>query len=410
MNGRGVLLVMDAVGIGGASDAERFGDAGADTFGHVALACQNGNANHGRTGPLKVPYLSKLGIYQAHAVANNTSSTQLSFPNPNNACYAAASEKSKGKDTPSGHWELAGVTVDWDWKYFPLESGSIPIDKVNHLIKKFQLPGILGNCHASGTEILRDYGELHVKTKRPIFYTSTDSVVQIACHEKYFGLKNLYNLCEEAAQIFHPMKVCRIIARPFLGGNRSNFYRTQNRKDYTSSPPSNTLCDLVIENKRALHAVGKISDIFANRGITTSITGLEDKFLFNAMLEVLKKATQGDLIFANFVEFDSLYGHRRDVSGFACALENFDRKLGTLLEQLNDEDFLIITADHGNDPTFRGSEHTREKVPVLMVGDFAKPGNHGNISFGDVGYTMGSYLRLKGYLNGSHIFEKEPNK
>ena len=263
----------------------------------------------------------------------------------------------------------------------------------------------MGNCHSSGTEIIKKFGNEHILSLKPIFYTSRDSVVQIACHEKYFGLEKLYKLCQFSAEVFHPLKVGRVIARPFLGSKVNNFYRTKNRKDYTLPPPNKTLCDLVLENNRSCHAIGKISDIFSHRGISTSISGLSDDTLFNEMIKVIKKAKDGDLIFANFVEFDSLYGHRRDVAGFASALEKFDLKVEKLLNVINSNDFLIITADHGNDPTFKGTDHTRERVPVLMVGDYAKKGNNGKIFFSDVGTTMAEFLRLKGKLEGKNIFK-----
>ncbi len=405
MMGRGILIVLDAVGIGGAPDACLYNDQGADTLGNIRKACKEGKANSGRFGELKIPNLTALGIYAAHAIANNSYLEKQDFQNSNHASFAAASEKSKGKDTPSGHWELAGVPVEWDWKYFKNKSHSFPNDYITPIIKKFSLKGILGNCHASGTDIIKIFGKDHILSMKPIFYTSSDSVVQIACHEKYFGLKKLYKLCEFAAQIFHPLKVGRVIARPFLGEEKNTFYRTKNRKDYTIPPPSKTLCDIVLDNNRSCHALGKISDIFSNRGISTSINGLSDDLLFNELINIIKSTNSGDLIFANFVEFDSLYGHRRDVVGFASALEKFDANLIKLLDLINPNDFLIITADHGNDPTFVGTDHTRERVPVLMVGNYAKKGNNGNINFSDVGTTMAEFLDLKEKLKGKNIFK-----
>ena len=294
--------------------------------------------------------------------------------------------------------------MKWNWKYFENKLNSFSEDQIKPIIDHFSLKGILGNCHSSGTEIIKKCGEEHILSLKPIFYTSKDSVVQIACHENIFGLKKLYELCEFSAKVFHPLKVGRVIARPFLGDNSGTFFRTKNRKDYTFPPPNKTLCDLVMENNRSCHAIGKIADIFSNRGISTSVSGLSDDALFYKMIDVIKKAKNGDLIFANFVEFDSLYGHRRDVAGFAAALERFDLKLVKLLEIINPNDFLIITADHGNDPTFKGTDHTREKVPVLMVGNYAQKGNNGNIVFSDVGATMAAFLNLSGKLKGTNIF------
>ena len=404
MTGKGILIVLDAVGIGGATDANDFADMGADTLGNIKKECIKGRANFSRFGQLNIPNLASLGIYASHAVAQDYYSENQNFFCSKNASFACASEISKGKDTPTGHWELAGLPLKWNWKYFENKLKSFSEDQIKPIINKFSLTGILGNCHSSGTEIIKKYGEEHILSLKPIFYTSKDSVVQIACHENIFGLKKLYELCEFSAKVFHPLKVGRVIARPFLGDNSGTFFRTKNRKDYTFPPPNKTLCDLVVENNRSCHAIGKIADIFSNRGISTSVSGLSDDALFYKMIDVIKKAKNGDLIFANFVEFDSLYGHRRDVAGFAAALERFDLKLVKLLEIINPNDFLIITADHGNDPTFKGTDHTREKVPVLMVGNYAQKGNNGNIVFSDVGATMAAFLNLSGKLKGTNIF------
>ena len=407
MIGKGILIVLDAVGIGGAPDAKIFDDQGADTLGNILKACVKGEANLKRFGELRIPHLAKLGIFASHALANNNYFENKNFFCSKEASFACATEVSKGKDTPTGHWELAGNPLQWNWTYFEKKSHSFPDNQISLIINQFALSGILGNCHSSGTEIIKKFGKEHIISQKPIFYTSRDSVVQIACHEKYFGLEKLYKLCQFSAEVFHPLKVGRVIARPFLGSAVKNFYRTNNRKDYTLPPPNKTLCDLVLENKRSCHAIGKISDIFAHRGISTSISGYSDDILFDEMIKVIKKAKDGDLIFANFVEFDSLYGHRRDVVGFASALENFDLKIGKLLSKINPNDFLIITADHGNDPTFSGTDHTRERVPVLMVGNYAKKGNNGNINFSDVGTTMARFLQLNGKLKGKNIFENK---
>ena len=405
MIGRGILIVLDAVGIGGAPDAKNFDDQGADTLGNIRKACVKGEANLKRFGELRIPNLAKLGIFASHALANDHYIENQNFFCSKEASFACATEVSKGKDTPTGHWELAGAPLQWDWKYFEKKSQSFPDNQISLIMSQFALSGILGNCHSSGTEIIKKFGKEHILSQKPIFYTSRDSVVQIACHEKYFGLEKLYQLCQFSAEVFHPLKVGRVIARPFLGSKDNNFSRTNNRKDYTLPPPNKTLCDLVLENNRSCHSIGKISDIFSHRGISTSISGLSDDILFDEMIKVIQKAKDGDLIFANFVEFDSSYGHRRDVAGFASALEKFDLKIEKLLNEINSNDFLIITADHGNDPSFRGTDHTRERVPVLMVGNYAKKGNNGKIFFSDVGTTMAGFLRLKGKLEGKNIFK-----
>ena len=405
MIGKGILIVLDSVGIGSAPDAKNFGDQGADTLGNIRKACVKGEANLNRFGELQIPNLAKLGIFASHALANNNYSENKNFLCSKEASFACATEVSSGKDTPTGHWELAGTPLGWDWKYFEKKTGSFSDLQISLIISKFSLSGILGNCHSSGTEIIKKFGKEHILSNKPIFYTSRDSVVQIACHEEHFGLEKLYKLCQVSAKVFHPLKVGRVIARPFLGSTVNNFYRTKNRKDYTLPPPNKTLCDLVLDNNRSCHAIGKISDIFSHRGISTSISGYSDDILFDEMIKIIKKAKDGDLIFANFVEFDSLYGHRRDVAGFASALEKFDLKIEKLLNVINPNDFLIITADHGNDPTFRGTDHTRERVPVLMVGNYAKKGNNGKIAFSDVGTTMAGFLRLNGKLKGKNIFK-----
>ena len=405
MIGRGIWIVMDAVGIGGAPDASFFGDVGANTFGNIVKACSSGMANVGREGHLDIPNLAGLGIYAAHEEANSDTENVTTIKSKNQS-YAAATEISQGKDTPSGHWELAGVPVNWNWKYFLDKENSLPTDVLKKIIQITSLSGILGNCHASGTEIIKEFGDKHVDTLHPIFYTSADSVVQIACHEEHFGLEKLYHLCQVSAEEFHPMMVGRVIARPFLGDSSSGFYRTNNRKDYTIAPPKPTICEHLINDGRICHGIGKISDIFANKGISTSISGMDDDRLFDEMLNLIVHVNDGDLIFANFVEFDSVYGHRRDVVGFALALERFDKKIGKLLRIIKPNDFLIITADHGNDPTFRGSDHTRERVPVLMRGNYAKNGNHGKVFFSDVGATMASYLGIAGEIEGKNIFKQ----
>ena len=262
------------------------------------------------------------------------------------------------------------------------------------IISRTNIEGILGNCHASGVEIINQLGDQHLKTGKPIFYTSLDSVVQIASHEEKMPLNDLYNLSKMTADVFHPLGVCRIIARPFIGDNFVGYSRTKNRKDFASSPPGETICDKVQNSGSICFGIGKISDIFNHRGITNFADNLSDYDLFNSVLNCLNYAKSGDLIFANFVEFDSLYGHRRDVSGYAAALERFDTYLSKLLPRLRNDDLLIITADHGNDPTWYGSDHTRERVPVLFKNYNSVSSNLGLIKFSDVGKIMARHLSL----------------
>ena len=361
--GKAILIVLDSLGIGGAPDASIYNDEGSNTFGSIALACSNGTADIGRRGALRVPNLEYLGIYSAARV-----STGLTLPNTNSTIgsYAVAQERSKGKDTPTGHHEIAGFTDPIGWYTFPKVIPVFPEKQMNKLIHKANIVGVLGNKHASGEEIIKECGEDHLNTGYPIVYTSADSVLQIAAHEQGFGLDRLYKTCKIAAEIFNDLRVQRIIARPFLGETKEEFFRTKNRKDFILPPPIDTLCDKVIKSGKKCFGVGKISDIFGHRGISASISGMSDDKLFDEMINVIIKANVGDLIFANFVEFDTLYGHRRDLSGYARALEKFDKKLPKLFSILNREDFLVITADHGNDPSYPGTDHTREQVPVSV--------------------------------------------
>ena len=390
--GKAILIVLDSLGIGGAPDAKFYNDEGANTFGSIALACVNGNADIGRKGSLNVPNLESLGIYSATRL-----STGLTFPNTNSSIgsYAVAKERSKGKDTPTGHHEIVGFTNPIGWYTFPEVVPVFPEEQMNTLIQRGNLVDVLGNKHASGEEIINEFGEEHLNSRHPIVYTSADSVLQIAAHETYFGLDRLYRTCELAAEIFNDLKVQRIIARPFLGNNKNEFFRTKNRKDFISPPPIQTLCDKVIESGKKCFGIGKISDIFGHRGISDSVSGMSDDKLFNEMLDIIAKASAGDLIFANFVEFDTLYGHRRDVSGYARALENFDKKLPNLFSILNRDDFLVITADHGNDPCFVGTDHTREQVPVLIKNHNLKNKCYGLINFSDIGSLIEEFLGLK---------------
>ncbi len=389
---RAILIVLDSVGIGGAPDAKRFGDFGANTLGNIINACYKGEADVGRQGPLKIPNLEALGIIDALNLAIGKTLKRRS--DNYNGTYGAATSFSRGKDTPSGHWELVSAPVDFEWLCFKEKVPVFPSELITKIMHKTAVSGILANCHASGTEILNEYGEEHLKTQQPIFYTSADSVVQIAAHEEIFGLDKLMHLCFETAKVFHPLGVCRIIARPFLGCQKGKFYRTKNRRDFSISPIHETICDRIVKNGGSCWGIGKIGDIFNHRSITTVSAGFDDYHLFRELVRTLDICRDGDLIFANFVEFDSLYGHRRDISGYAKSLENFDMKLPTLLKKLGKDDLLIITADHGNDPTFAGTDHTRERVPVLIKNLNKPRKNLGIISFSDVGQLIADHLNL----------------
>ncbi|MFN3613847.1 MAG: phosphopentomutase [Rubrimonas sp.] len=388
---RAVLVVMDSVGIGGAPDAGAYGDAGADTLGHIAEACAAGRADQGRNGPLRLPNLSRLGLGEAARIASGRVPPGLT-PAPG-ACFAAGVESSRGKDTPSGHWELAGVPVDFDWGYFPRTEPCFPPDLVAALCARAGLEGILGDCHASGTEIIDRLGAEHERTGRPICYTSADSVFQIAAHEDSFGLQRLYDLCAVARELVDPLNIGRVIARPFAGAPGA-YARTGARRDYAIPPHRPTLCDRATDAGRRVIGVGKIGDIFAHRGVTEVRKGAGDAGLADALLGALADAGPGDLVFANFVEFDSLYGHRRDVAGYARALEWFDGRIPEFEAALCPGDLMILTADHGNDPTWAGSDHTREMVPILCAGPAARPLNAGRRAFSDVAATLAAHLRL----------------
>lgn len=392
---RAFLIVMDSVGAGGAPDAAAFGDEGANTLGHIALACAEGRAETGRSGPLRMPNLDALGLGAAIELASGLRAPGLgAIPQGR---WGAATEVSRGKDTPSGHWELAGVPVPWDWTYFPDTVPAFPDDLVAQVCKLAGTDGILGNCHASGVPIIAEHCEAHLRTGWPICYTSADSVFQIAAHEEAFGLERLLNLCADLAPYLHAMKVGRVIARPFTGGP-GNFKRTANRHDFAMDPPAPTLLDWVQGAGRATHAVGKIGDIFSMKGVGNLWKGKSDLDLFEHLDRLAGDAEPGSLTFANFVEFDSLYGHPRDVAGYARALEWFDARVGGFLARLRPGDLAIFTADHGNDPTWRGTDHTRERVPVICAG--VGSGAIGHCGFMDVAASVAAHLGVRAQGRG----------
>ena len=384
---RAFLIVMDSVGCGGAPDAGAFGDAGANTLAHIAQACAAGRAEDRRSGPLQMPVLDGLGLGAAVRLASGDPTPGLDAVPAGR--WGAASEVSRGKDTPSGHWELAGVPVPWDWAYFPDTLPAFPPDLLAEVCRLAGTDGTLGNCHASGTEIIDRLGAEHLQSGWPICYTSADSVFQIAAHEESFGLARLIALCQALAPVLHARKVGRVIARPFTG-TPGQFQRTANRRDFAIAPPAPTLLDWVQNAGQATHAVGKIGDIFSMQGIGTLHKGASDLALFEHLLTLSNTAEDGSLTFANFVEFDSLYGHRRDVAGYARALETFDQWAGTFLARMRPGDIAIFTADHGNDPTWHGSDHTRERVPVLVAG--AGKGALGLVAFVDVAASIAAHL------------------
>lgn len=404
---RAFLIVMDSVGIGGAPDAARFfndgtPDTGANTIGHIARECAAGRADVGRNGPLRMPHLDALGLGAAVRLASGTDAPGLNAQPT--GLWGAATEVSRGKDTPSGHWELAGVPVPWDWHYFPDKVNSLPPDLVSRIAQIAGTAGILGNCHAPGTAIVEDLGAEHMRTGWPICYTSADSVLQIAAHEEVFGLQRLLHLCQTLAPIVHRMRVGRVIARPFTG-QAGQFVRTPNRRDFAMEPPSPTLLDHVQAAGGITHAIGKIGDIFSHRGINHLHKGADDAALMDHLIRLADDAEPNSLTFANFVEFDSLYGHRRDVAGYARALEWFDDRAGAFMARPRPGDLAIFTADHGNDPTFVGTDHTRERVAVLGCGLGLKP--IGQVGYVDVAASVAAHLGVPVTGPGRSFIERE---
>ena len=396
---RALILVMDSFGLGSAPDAARFGDEGSDTYGHIARECAAGRADAAgvRAGPLALPNLARLGLAEAAAISRGEAVPPIAGP----AAFGAAREQSRGKDTPSGHWEMAGVPVPFDWGYFPNEQPCFPAALTEALVAQADLPGLLGNRHASGTQILEDLGDEHVASGKPIVYTSADSVFQIAAHEASFGLERLYGVCAIARGLVDDYDIGRVIARPFTGAS-GNFERTGNRRDYTTPPPEPTLLDRLCAGGGEVISVGKVADIFAHQGISLTVKAHGNAALWDATLTALADAHDRSLIFTNFVDFDTLYGHRRDVAGYAAALEAFDARLPELERALQPGDLAIITADHGCDPTWTGTDHTRENVPVLTVGGGVAPGPLGlRESFADIGQTLAAHLGLAALPHGT---------
>jgi len=392
---RAIVMIMDSLGIGAAPDAVRFGDVGADTFGHIAER----RAAVGR--PLAIPHLESLGLGLAATLARGSVPAGLQASPAIRAAYGAARELSAGKDTPSGHWELAGVPVRSDWGYFPGGDNCFPQELLDRLVARGQLPGYLGNCHASGTVIIERLGEEHMKTGKPIFYTSADSVFQIAAHEESFGLERLLDLCDIARQEVDRYNVGRVIARPFLGTDAKSFKRTGNRRDLAVPPPSATVLQKLADAGGEVVSIGKIADIYAHCGITKKIKATGNDALWEATFQAVREAPDFSIVMTNFVDFDQEYGHRRNVEGYAAALESFDRRLPELDALMRPDDIAIISADHGCDPTWPGSDHTREHVPVLVWGDKVKAGSLGvRDSFADVGQSLASWFKLTPFPDG----------
>ncbi|GAK33396.1 phosphopentomutase [Iodidimonas nitroreducens] len=404
---RAIIAVLDSFGIGEAPDAAVFGDQGSNTFCHIAQACADGAADQPglRQGPLNIPNLLALGLGHAARTAGGTLPAHMILPSTTTGLHGAAAERSKGKDTPSGHWEMMGLPVLFDWGYFPKETPCFPDQLINDLISRANIPGVLGNCHASGTSIIAELGEEHIKTGKPIVYTSADSVFQIAAHETHFGLDRLYELCAIARELVDDYHIGRVIARPFLGEHPDTFERTGNRRDLATPPHAPTLLDISKDHGREVISIGKISDIFAGSGISRSIKAHGNQAVFERLIEQIETASDGSIVFANFVDFDMLYGHRRNVPGYAAALEAFDRQLPALRAALKPGDVMVLSADHGCDPTAEGSDHTREYIPVLAFGPDLGAKDIGiRQSFADIGQSLAHHLGLPPLDAGERFF------
>lgn len=376
------LIVLDGVGIGELPDAKNYGDEGSNTLSNIAEAV-NG---------LYLPNLEKLGL-------GNINYIKGVKENPNAlASYGKMKEVSKGKDSTTGHWEIGGLYVDTDFSYFP---DGFPSEIIDRFKKLTGCQGVLGNKPASGTEIIKELGDEHVKTGFPIVYTSADSVFQIAAHEEVIPLEKLYEICKitRTEVLKPPVIVGRVIARPFVG-EHNNYYRTTNRKDFSLDPPSKTILDILKENNVNTISVGKVSDLFNNRGINKILKTTSNKEGMQNLL-TLSTESKDSFVFTNLVDFDVYYGHRNDAKGFADALMEFDRFLTDFLSSFDKTDALIITADHGNDPTMKSTDHSREYVPLLFYRKDASSDNLGiRETFSDIGKTVGDYYGVKNNLKG----------
>jgi phosphopentomutase len=380
---RGFVLVLDSLGVGGAPDAAAFGDTGADTLGHIADACD-----------LRVPHLAALGIGEACRSATGRVPRGLEIDRWTRGHAGSAAEVSTGKDSQSGHWEIAGTPVEFEWGYFPQTQPCFPQELIYALCERGGLDGVLGNRHASGTQIIAELGEQHVRSGQPICYTSADSVFQIAAHEEHFGLQRLYELCTLARELVDPLRIGRVIARPFVG-EQAPYRRTANRRDYGVAPPQATLLNRAIDAGREVVSVGKIGDLFCHEATGRELKTHDNDEVFERTVDAARHLADGGLLLANFVDFDTLYGHRRDVAGYAAALEAFDARLPELCGALRDDDLVVITGDHGCDPTWRGTDHTRECIPVLAFGAHLPCRSLGRReTFADIGATLAARLDL----------------
>ena len=383
------LIVLDGAGIGAMPDAPEWGDAGSDTFGHI---CESRE--------VRLPNLQGLGLGNIRPLARVPASE-----NPRGG-FGKCALRSNGKDTTTGHWEMAGIILE---RAFPTYPNGFPQSIIDQFIARTHLPGILGNIPASGTEIIKDLGAEHVQTGKPIVYTSADSVFQIAAHEEVIPLERLYEICETARDLLRgEHEVGRVIARPFLGSTGS-FYRTENRHDYAVPPPRDNLLPLLQEHGLDVVCIGKIASIYDSTGVTQDLTAKNNEQSIDQTIHALHDNTRG-LIFSNLVDFDMLYGHRRDTEGYARALEHFDSRWPEIEAAMGDDDLLIITADHGNDPTYPGTDHTREFAPLIVFGKRARPGIDlgTRSSLSDIGMTIAENFGLRLHAGKSFLDDLAP--
>ena len=396
---RSIILVLDSLGLGSTKDSHLYGDTGADTLGHIIESCDSNSANNSeRNGPLVIPNLIRWGLGEA-AIASRKKPLPISRVEPQGA-FGYAKEVSAGKDTPSGHWEICGLPVPFEWGTFPKTENCFPESLLLSLIEEGKIGGTLANQHASGTQVIEEFGQEHIDSGFPICYTSADSVFQIAAHEEHFGLDRLYELCTIAKRLVDPLEITRVIARPFTGNSKDGFERTANRKDLTTPPNGPTLLDNIQDGGGDVISVGKIGDIFSNQGVSYTVKATNNMGLVDQLLSEMKKVNEG-LIFVNLVDFDTKFGHRRDVAGYALALEQFDARIPEIEAQLTSNDLVLITADHGCDPTWPGNDHTREHVPVVFYGQSIKNNNLGEReSFCDMGQTIAQHLEIEPLLHG----------
>jgi phosphopentomutase len=385
-----LLIVLDGAGIGAMPDAPEWGDTGSDTFGHIL-----------ESRKVRLPNLQRYGLGNIRPLHDLPPIAQPV------GCYGRCALRSNGKDTTTGHWEMAGIILE---KAFPTYPHGFPSTVIDRFVKETSLPGVLGNIPASGTEIIKVLGEEHIKTHKPIVYTSADSVFQIAAHEKVIPLDKLYEMCETARRILDgEHKVGRVIARPFLG-EPGSFYRTENRHDYAVPPPRENLLPALADEDLDVVCIGKIASIYDSVGVTEDLTAKNNEQSIDQTIRALAAESHG-LIFSNLVDFDMLYGHRRDTEGYAKSLEHFDNRLPEIGRAMNEDDLMIITADHGNDPTFPGSDHTREYAPLLVYGTSARQGvNLGTrASLADIGQSIAENFGLKLTAGDSFLVDVLPD-